>query len=161
MSPYEELGFAVVLLTSGTTIVWIVTRYFIARAQERDRRNRIVEEQFGRFADADSFVAFARSDVGRDWLLAETGATRVMIGALLLGVTGAVLGAVGTGLLTFGAGWLAPVGAEWTADQADALFWGCVLLPTGLTMIGSSVVTARLGRAWGLVPRRRSRDDLA
>jgi hypothetical protein len=134
-------------------VIWLALRYAGERARERERRGRFVEAQIAKFGEAREFVEFARSDAGMAWLRADSGEMQVRRGLLTLAVVGIFFLALG------GALFVNAVRLAGGADPSDALsaahdrWWGTMLVALGAGSVVSSLVIARLGREWELIPR--------
>jgi hypothetical protein len=151
MAPYEEILFLAAVLGFAGFIGWLVVRFAAERARERERRARVVEAQIEKFADADEFIAFARSEAGLEWIRADSGERRALRGTMMLGATGAVSFALGLALLAWAA-WMSGV-AEPEA-VLDGRWWGVVLAGLGVGLLAAMALLLRLARAWGLGPAR-------
>jgi hypothetical protein len=152
MAPYEETLFILAVLAFGAFVAWLTARYALERARERDRRGRFVEAQIERFAEARDFVEFARSDAGLAWLRADSGESRVRRGLLVLTLAGILALALGAALFVNAARLSGAVDPNDTRALASAAWWGTILVALGAGSLAASVLMARIGKAWGLLP---------
>lgn len=152
MAPYEELLYIVSILALVAFVAWLAARYAGDRARERERRGRIVEAQIRRFGEASEFLEFARSEIGREWLRADSGEARVRRGLLVLLAVAIVLFASGAGLLLNAVRLAGAAAPDAVSARADAAWWGTVLAALGVGLLAGWALIARLARAWGLLP---------
>jgi hypothetical protein len=152
MAPYEEILFISGVLSFGAFVVWLIFRFAAERARERERRGRFVEAQIERFAEARAFVEFAGSEVGLQWLRADSGEMRVRRGVLSLVLIGVVFVALGAGLFVNAARLASASNPEDLSAAADASWWGTIVGALGAGSLIAAFFIARLARAWGLLP---------
>ena len=152
MAPYEETLAIAAMLGAGAFAAWLIARYVTERARERERRSRVVEAQIERFAETREFVEFARSDSGYAWLRADSGEMRVRRGLLLLVLVGLLSLCLGGALLVNAARLAGETDPNFVGKRLDTQWWGTVWTALGAGSLVASVVIARIGRAWGLIP---------
>jgi len=164
MAPYEETLFIVAVLGAGAFVAWLIARYVTERARERERRSRVLEAQIERFAEAREFLEFARSDSGYAWLRADSGEMRVRRGLLLVILAGLLFLCLGGALLVNAARLVGETDPNLVDKRLDTQWWGTVWTALGAGSLVASLVIARIGRAWGLIPggdagRRETRGE--